>query len=219
MITGCSATNTHVGNVATRRNAGFPAGTILRVSRAKSGAMEPTLPAGTRVTTESSAPAVGDIVVVHPPEDALIGRCGPKPHVVKAGGEACETPIAREAARETIERVVAAPGDEIYVSSGHVYRRTQQSGRFTREADGYIRSCGHSPMCDYPVPIKIPAGHWFLMGDNRGKSIDSRSWGPVPGHWVVGVAIGVECRRISRHRLGWVRRTWQQGCRGVEGGV
>ena len=57
-----------------------------------------------------------------------------------------------------------------------------------REKDSYIRACGASPECNFPTPIKIPAGHWFMMGDNRGESDDSRFWGPVPTGWIIGEA-------------------------------
>jgi signal peptidase I len=42
--------------------------------------------------------------------------------------------------------------------------------------------------CNFLTPIKIPAGRWFMMGDNRGESDDSRFWGPVPTSWIIGGA-------------------------------
>ena len=36
--------------------------------------------------------------------------------------------------------------------------------------------------------IRIPPGHFFMMGDNRGASDDSRFWGPVPEDWIIGQA-------------------------------
>lgn len=59
--------------------------------------------------------------------------------------------------------------------------------------------------------MKTPVGHWFLMGDNRGESDDSRFWGPVPTAWIIGTATELQCRRFGE-RLTWVRRTWREGC-------
>ena len=93
----------------------------------------------------------------------------------------------QESGTNFIKRIVAGPGDEIYVSEGHVYRKPAGTRR-SREKDSYIRECGDSPECNFPTPIKIPAGHWFMMGDNRGESDDSRFWGPVPTGWIIGEA-------------------------------
>jgi len=34
--------------------------------------------------------------------------------------------------------------------------------------------------------ITIPPGDYFMLGDNRGASDDSRFWGPVPQAWIIG---------------------------------
>jgi signal peptidase I len=45
-----------------------------------------------------------------------------------------------------------------------------------------------APSCNLPKPIKIPPGYYFMMGDNRGESDDSRFWGPIPRGWIIGKA-------------------------------
>jgi signal peptidase I len=160
----------------------------VRVYRVPSGSMEPTLSIGESVLAKEGPPAVGAIVVFHPPEGAEMQECGPKPHVVKLGGAACDAPVpVEDSGVDFIKRVVAGPGDEIYIREGHVYRKAAGSSDFVPESDAYIRPCDASPECAFPDPIEIPAGDWFVMGDNRGESDDSRFWGPVPTAWIVGV--------------------------------
>ncbi len=160
----------------------------LQVYRVPSESMEPTLRIGTKVVVKREAPAVGAIVVFYASEGSLQNECGPNPHVVKPGKAACDAPIPQVSKVRLIKRVVAGPGDEIYIRAGHVYRKINGSREFVREKDSYIRACGINSECNFPVPIKIPSGHWFLMGDNRGASDDSRSWGPIPTTWIVGQA-------------------------------
>jgi signal peptidase I len=168
---------------------------IIKPYRIPSGSMEPTLAIGQRVLVnrigmDFSEPHVGEIAVFHPPEGAEQEECGPSPHVIKLGGAACSEPVPKmDSGTNFIKRVVAGPGDEIYVKEGHVYRKAVGTASFVREKDSYIRECGVSPECNFPTPIKIPAGHWFMMGDNRGESDDSRFWGPVPTGWIIGQAV------------------------------
>ncbi len=167
---------------------------IIKPYRIPSGSMEPTLSIGQRVLVnrigmDFSEPHVGEIAVFHPPEGAEQEECGPSRHIVKLGGPACSQTNPRQSSVNFIKRVVAGPGDEIYIKEGHVFRKAAGTSTFVREQDSYTRECGASPECNFPTPIKIPAGHWFMMGDNRGESDDSRFWGPVPTGWVIGQAI------------------------------
>jgi signal peptidase I len=180
--------------------------------RVPSESMEPTLTIGTRVVVGNDQPVVGAIAVFYQPEDADVEECGPKPHVLRPGGAACDAPVPKESKVELVKRVVAGPGDEIYVRDGHVFRRAKATHGFVRERDSYIRACGSSQECNFPEPIRIPAGHWFMMGDNRGASLDSRFWGPVPTAWIVGMAAELECPRFLGGHLTWMRRSWQEGC-------
>ncbi len=56
-------------------------------------------------------------------------------------------------------------------------------------ADGRIRwGTPCDQLCNLEREITIPKGHYFMMGDNRGASADSREWGPVPKKWMIGKA-------------------------------
>lgn len=160
---------------------------IVKPYRIPSGSMEPTLKVGQRVLvnrigTHFNGPHVGEVVVFHPPKDAEHEICGPIPHMVSLGAAACSEPEPEHSSVNFIKRIVAGPGDVISIKEGHVTRNGKP------EPDSYIRPCGSSQECNFPKPIKIPPGHWFMMGDNRGESDDSRFWGPVPTSWIIGGA-------------------------------
>jgi signal peptidase I len=42
--------------------------------------------------------------------------------------------------------------------------------------------------------VRLPAKDYFMMGDNRGSSDDSRFWGPVPQAWIVSKVVGIVAR-------------------------
>jgi signal peptidase I len=159
---------------------------VIKPYRIPSGSMEPTLHIGQRVLvdrigTHFGDPHVGEIAVFHPPEGATQEVCGGGQRV-SPGGAPCSQPVDKEAGVNFIKRIVAGPGDTIKIVEGHVIR----DGK--REKDSYIRPCPGVAECNFPVPIKVPPGHWFMMGDNRGESDDSRFWGPVPTSWIIGGA-------------------------------
>ena len=67
-------------------------------------------------------------------------------------------------------------------ASGRVYL----NGKLQKEP--FIGPSANCDICNLPKPITIPKGHYFMMGDNRGESEDSRAWGPVPKKWIIGKA-------------------------------
>jgi signal peptidase I len=168
---------------------------IVKPYRIPSGSMEPTLKIGQRVLVnrlgmDFGKPHVGEIAVFHPPEGAEQQLCGPAAHMVRPGGPACGEPVPKQSSVNFIKRVVAGPGDVMYIKEGHVFRKAAGKGQFIAEQDPYIRPCSvpSNPDCNFLTPITVPAGHWFMMGDNRGESDDSRFWGPVPTSWIIGGA-------------------------------
>ena len=159
---------------------------LVKPYRIPSPSMVPTLEIGQRVLVNRIGarfgdPEVGDIVVFHPPTGADL----PEPEACRARNqEAAMCASATDDRSETnfIKRVVAGPGDRVALVDGHVVLNGE------RQEEPYIESCGGSGDCDYPEPITIPEDSYFMLGDNRPSSKDSRFWGPVPEEWIVGEA-------------------------------
>jgi signal peptidase I len=156
----------------------------IKPYRIPSGSMEPTLAIGQRILTNRLAgnPGLGDIVVFHPPAGAD-SPSGPQCAGNPPAGQVClhESKTDSEGVN-FIKRVVAGPGDRLSVRNGHVVL----NGKVQKEP--FIRPCNGGGACNLPRTVTIPAGHWFMMGDNRGSSDDSRYWGPVPDKWIIGQA-------------------------------
>jgi signal peptidase I len=159
---------------------------VVKPYQIPSESMEPTLDVGQRVLVDRvsyhfSDPQVGDIVVFHPPEGAV--GSGPECGVEKRpSGEACPEPVDQESDTNFIKRIVAGPGDRLSIENGHPV----VNGVTAKE--DFIKPCRDSGSCDLPKTITIPPNEYFMMGDNRAHSDDSRFWGPVPRDWIIGDA-------------------------------
>jgi signal peptidase I len=163
---------------------------LVKTYRIPSGSMEPTLEIGQRVLVNRIGmrfgdPSVGDIVVFHPPagaDNASQPICG-SPTEGLGSARACSTPTPERSDQTFIKRVVGVGGDVIAIRDGHVVR----NGR--RQDEDFTKPCGEGVGCTFEGTITVPEGSFFLMGDNRGASDDSRFWGPVPKDWVIGTTI------------------------------
>jgi signal peptidase I len=162
---------------------------IVKPYQIPSGSMEPTLDIGQRVLVDRVSyhfgdPEIGDIVVFHPPEGAVSGnhQCGVPNANEKQ--EACPQPVHQESDTNFIKRIVAGPGDTLSIRDGHPVVNGVEA------EEPFIRPCGGGPgsPCNFPKTITIPPNDYFMMGDNRGSSDDSRFWGPVPRDWIIGEA-------------------------------
>src|SRR6202163_1232849 len=105
----------------------------------------------------------GDIVVFgHPPLD----QCG------GAQGD------------DLVKRVIALPGQTIYSSGNSIY----VNGRLL--AEPYLPHDDPLgppvPDASSPHPYRVPPGEFYLLGDTRAISCDSRYWGPVKGSSIIG---------------------------------
>jgi signal peptidase I len=156
---------------------------LIKPYRIPSSSMEPTLDIGERVLVNRvnyhfSDPDRGDIVVFHPPKGADGNVCG----AAHPASQPCPRPTRDRSGLNFIKRVVALPGDVISIREGHAV----VNGKVQKES--FTAPCRGGAECSYPTPVKVPPDHFFMMGDNRGESDDSRFWGPVPRKWIIGQA-------------------------------
>lgn len=152
-----------------------------------SGSMRPTLIEGDRIFVERTSrfftsPKRGDIMVFYPPMEPL--NQGPVHVFERLTGFFCKD-IAY------IKRVVGLPGDKIII-------RADNSGKYAVYVNGkalkekyILDDYDYIPCTErmYCGPFTVPKNNYFMMGDNRGNSQDSRFWGFLPKDRFVGRAV------------------------------
>ena len=158
---------------------------LVKPYRIPSPSMVPTLVEGQRILVNRIGnrfgdPSVGDIVVFHPPAGAENGdQCGEQP----AAGRGLRHADARSRRRQLRQAGGGGPGGQALDRGRPRHPQRQAPVGAVHPA---VRRQGSD--CDFPKTITVPADHYFMMGDNRGASDDSRFWGPVPRDWIIGNA-------------------------------
>jgi signal peptidase I len=124
-----------------------------------------------RVEGQSMAPTLADqdrLIV-----NKLAYRLG-EPHV----GDIVMLYYPLNPNKSFVKRVIAAEGDQVRVVDGRVYRNDVPMD------DGFVPSEYRSH--DDWGPQVVPEGYYFVMGDHRNNSSDSRHWGFVPKKYIIG---------------------------------
>jgi signal peptidase I len=159
--------------------------------------MLPSLTLGQSVVVDEDAyqtslPSVGDVVVFYGPLDITPAQISAESATV-----ACDQTRRGPGSSSFIKRVVAGGGDVISIRKGFVTRNGLSEPR------DHIKAGDELVDQDFPTPIVIPVGTWYVLGDNRAQSIDSRHWGPIPTDWIVGkVQLTDEACRQSTSQIG-----------------
>ena len=126
--------------------------------------------------------------------DFLLVRAGPPPRG-RAYGQIVltEDPRPEGEQRLLLKRIVGLPGEMLRVGGG-----VQVNGR--RLLEPYAH--GAAPAAQYRGVQRVADDAYFLLGDHRGASTDSRDFGAVPRERIAGTAF---LRYWPPERLGWLR--------------
>jgi signal peptidase I len=103
----------------------------------------------------------------------------------------------KERDKDFIKRIVAVGGQTIEVRG----TRVLVNGSVVDDPNAHYAKRDHG---DYG-PFTVPAGHVFVMGDNRDESYDSRFWGPVPVEDIKGLALVIYWSWGGEHWVRWGR--------------
>lgn len=133
---------------------------ILRPHKIKGQSMHPTFPDAEYLLTEKIS------YYRHNPERGDVVVFKP--------------PISED---EFIKRVIGLPGDTLMIKDGKVYLNNKLLN------EDYIKvNTNPSSFLEEGISYTVPAGNYFVMGDNRPHSSDSRAWGPITKDSITGKA-------------------------------
>ncbi len=151
----------------------FIEGTLVQARVIPSGSMEPTVLIGDHLIVSRIGYDAGiPFTDIHLP----LWRQPKREQII-----VFRAPLPQEGNPDFIKRVIGVPGDTIEIRAGVVYIGGQALSEPYRQDPP-------NP-AEYRGPWHVPAGEYFMMGDNRENSYDSRYWGFVPRGNIIGTPV------------------------------
>lgn len=87
-----------------------------------------------------------------------------------------------------IKRVIGVPGDRVVIKDGNVILYKDNGNIPTKLEEAYLIE-GLKTIAPNSIDVVLKDHEYFVMGDNRGNSSDSRYWGPVDKEYILGKPI------------------------------
>jgi signal peptidase I len=139
---------------------------VMQPHQVNGSSMVPTFENGEYLLTDkisykTGLPGRGDVVVFHAPDSAQCPE-----------GTGCDF----------IKRIIGLPGDTIEVKNGSLYLNGEKLSEVYLP-DDFVTRPGNYTLSG---PVVVPEGNYFVVGDNRDHSSDSRFWGTVSFEKIVG---------------------------------
>ena len=186
---------------------------LVKPYKIPSPSMVPTLETGQRILVNRiegrfGTPERGDIMVFNPPPGANEMRCGVEngekfgpPQQTYVGIEdtvavdgsasfmACPVASPGKQGQAFVKRVIGLPGDRLKIIKGHAYiNGAELNEPYLAEDDSCDQPATFTLSCTFSREFTIPPNKYFMMGDNRNNSDDSRFWGPIDKSAFIGEA-------------------------------
>lgn len=152
---------------------------VLQAFKIPSGSMKPTLLVGDHILVNKilyglRIPFSDDrVLTIREPER----------------GEIIVFKWPKDPSRDFIKRIIGLPGDVVEVRDKVVYINGKPLEEpYVQHTDDHTRGARYGPRDNFG-PVKVPPGKYFVMGDNRDQSEDSRFWGFVDFELIKGKAM------------------------------